>query len=330
MTENETGTVRRCPWAAVDPLLATYHDTERGRFPSTEAGLFEALSLDVLQRGRSWRDVLLRRESLRRAFAEFDPARVAEIDEAGVARISHDLGLHGHDGRVRAVAQNARRLLAARAEWGSGRDDVAAFATWLLATPPAAIVAELAERFRCVTTGSARNFVEAIGRVPLGHAPECWRARGVILDLDGMLPDDSHGAAPLDGAGDAIRALVGRHPLAVTCNRPLRAIRTTLAANGVDGVFEVIISAEQLAVDGTPADAFLLAAGRLALRPADCFVLAASSDGLDAADAAGMVAVLVSGSSTGGIPSAVGFDRVPGLVHDVIAARKGDPNLPNA
>jgi DNA-3-methyladenine glycosylase I len=311
---------RRCPWAT-DPLLAEYHDFERGRFPATEAGLFEALSLDVLQRGRAWREVLVRREDFRRAFSGFDPQRVAEVDEAGVARISQHLGLHGHDGRVRAVAQNARRLISARAEWGRGRDDVSAFGTWLRSTPSAGIIAELAERFRCVTVGSARNFLEAIGCVPLGHAPECWRARGIIFSLDGVVRLRAGGATPIDGAVPAIRAMATLHPLAAAGPGSLTAIRAALTERGLDGAFEVVVSADEVPGRDSGSDLYLLAASRLALRPADCLVVAANEDGVIAAHAAGTAVTRVRNGAGDLSSGAVLVDRIADIDADAIIAQ---------
>jgi DNA-3-methyladenine glycosylase I len=289
----------RCPWAQADPVLAAYHDHERGRFPASEARLFEALSLDVLQRGTPWRDVLRRRDEFDRAFCGFDPDRVAAVDEAAVGRISQALGLHGHDGRVRAVAQNARRLISARAEWGSGRDDSAAFASWLRSTAPSDIVVELAERFRCVSVGSARNFVEAIGRVPLGHDPACWRAHAVVVDLacvlDGAV-DRRNGAVAEDR--HAIRALAVRHPLAVIGAAPAAAIHAALGAVGMSEAFEVIVGTDDASAGAPAPDRHCAAAARLALRPTDCVAIEIGEDGIRGARAAGMAAVLLGGTGS--------------------------------
>jgi len=180
---------RRCPWAETDPLLREHHDRERGRFPADERSLFEALSMDVLKGGLSWRDVLARRSQLRLLFDGFDPERVATFGEERVGAICRDLQLPHHRGRIRAVTQNARRLLALRSEVGTGPDDADGFGRWLRATPPDRLPAELLHRFRLGGLGVARSFVEAIGLVALGHAPDCWRARAVVFDLDGVILD---------------------------------------------------------------------------------------------------------------------------------------------
>jgi len=180
---------RRCPWADADPLLGAYHDDERGRFPSTETSLFEALSLEILQGGCAWRDILTRREELRLAFAGFDPDQLAEAGEPRLSRACRNVGLKRHRGRVRAVVQNAPLLITARSEWGSGPDDRDAFGRWLWESPREQVRIELSSRFHAVSASGARNFTEAVGLAPLGHAPGCWRARAVILDLDGVLLD---------------------------------------------------------------------------------------------------------------------------------------------
>lgn len=180
---------RRCPWAETDPLLREHHDHERGRFPVGERALFEALSMDVLKGGLTWRDVLAGRDQFRLLFEGFDPERVATYGEERVGSICRELQLPHHRGRIRAVTQNARRLLACRGEWGSGPDDAEGFGRWLRATPPDVLPGELLRRFRLGGLGVARSFVEAIGLIALGHAPDCWRARAVIFDLDGVILD---------------------------------------------------------------------------------------------------------------------------------------------
>jgi HAD superfamily hydrolase (TIGR01509 family) len=180
---------RRCPWAEADPVLSEYHDAERGRFPASESALFEALSLEILQGGCAWRDILARRDALRRAFAGFDPDRLVEAVEPRLGRACRETGLARHRGRVRAVVQNAAVLIDARASWGSGPGDRGAFGRWLWTTPRDEVGRELAKRFHAVSATGARNFAEAVGLAPLGHAPGCWRARAVILDLDGVLVD---------------------------------------------------------------------------------------------------------------------------------------------
>jgi len=113
----------RCWWATgPDPLVA-YHDTEWGRGPRDEAGLFERLSLEAFQSGLSWWVVLQRREALRRAFAHFVPAEVAELTGRDVEHILADPRLIRNRAKVEAVISNARLLLDLHAE-GTGLADL--------------------------------------------------------------------------------------------------------------------------------------------------------------------------------------------------------------
>ena len=78
----------RPPWAAVDPLLKHYYDTEWGMPVRDERGLFERLSLEAFQSGLSWATILRKRDAFREAFAGFDPDVVATFGEHDVERLS--------------------------------------------------------------------------------------------------------------------------------------------------------------------------------------------------------------------------------------------------
>ncbi len=70
----------RPPWAASDPLLREYYDTEWGMPVRDEAGMFERLCLEGFQVGLSWRLILQKRERLREAFCGFVPEEVARME----------------------------------------------------------------------------------------------------------------------------------------------------------------------------------------------------------------------------------------------------------
>jgi len=78
---------KRCTWASVDaPLLLQYHDSEWGVPVHNDRKHFEVLVLSGAQAGLNWSLVLKKREGYRRAFDEFDPAKVARYsrDESRV------------------------------------------------------------------------------------------------------------------------------------------------------------------------------------------------------------------------------------------------------
>lgn len=103
--------LRRCGWAGADPLNVSYHDEEWGVPVFEEERLFEMLTLEGAQAGLSWLTILRKRDGYRRAFARFDPGRVAGFDAATVDRLVQDPGIVRHRGKIEATVNNARRIL---------------------------------------------------------------------------------------------------------------------------------------------------------------------------------------------------------------------------
>jgi DNA-3-methyladenine glycosylase I len=105
-------------WAASDPLLQEYYDTEWGMPVRDEQGLFERLSLEAFQSGLSWATILRKRPGFRAAFDGFDPDRVADYDEADVERLMADPGIVRNRRKIDATITNARATVALRADGG--------------------------------------------------------------------------------------------------------------------------------------------------------------------------------------------------------------------
>ena len=103
----------RC-WPTTDPLYIAYHDEEWGRPVTDERGLYERLCLEGFQSGLSWLTILRKRESFRRAFAEFDPDAVARFGERDVKRLLGDAGIVRHRGKIEATIANALGVLELR------------------------------------------------------------------------------------------------------------------------------------------------------------------------------------------------------------------------
>jgi DNA-3-methyladenine glycosylase I len=160
----------RC-WQTSDPRYLAYHDEEWGRPVWDERGLYERLCLEGFQAGLSWLTILRKREAFRRAFAGFDPGRVARFGGGDVERLLGDRGIVRHRGKIEAAIVNARATLRLR-ETG---------------TPLAALVWEhrdeadgsaLSRRlkaagFRFVGPTTAYAAMQACGIVN-GHRPDCW------------------------------------------------------------------------------------------------------------------------------------------------------------
>ncbi|MCG7321835.1 DNA-3-methyladenine glycosylase I [Arsenicicoccus bolidensis] len=108
----------RPPWAATDPLLRDYYDTEWGMPVRDERGVFERLSLEAFQSGLSWSTILRKRPAFRSAFADFDPDTVAAYGQRDVERLMGDAGIVRNRRKVEATITNARATVALRAEGG--------------------------------------------------------------------------------------------------------------------------------------------------------------------------------------------------------------------
>ena len=93
----------RPAWAAEDPLLMEYYDTEWGMPVRDEQGLYERICLEGFQAGLSWATILRKRPSFRAAFADFDPDVVAGFSEADVERLMGDAGIVRNRMKIRAT-----------------------------------------------------------------------------------------------------------------------------------------------------------------------------------------------------------------------------------
>jgi DNA-3-methyladenine glycosylase I len=109
----------RCAWAGTDPLYVAYHDEEWGVPVHDDRTLFEMLILEGAQAGLSWITILRKREAYRAAFDNFDPAIVAEYDEAKVAALLNDAGIVRNRLKIAGAIRNARAFLAVQNDVGS-------------------------------------------------------------------------------------------------------------------------------------------------------------------------------------------------------------------
>jgi DNA-3-methyladenine glycosylase I len=108
----------RPSWAAVDPLLREYYDTEWGMPVTDETGVFERLSLEGFQAGLSWATILRKRPAFRAAFDDFVPETVAAYTDADVERLMADAGIVRNRRKIEATITNARATIALREDMG--------------------------------------------------------------------------------------------------------------------------------------------------------------------------------------------------------------------
>ena len=109
----------RCDWAGSDPLYVAYHDREWGVPVHDDRLLFEFLVLEGAQAGLSWITILRKRDAYRRAFADFEPQKVARFDKRKIERLLADPGIVRNRQKVESAVGNARAYAKVQEEFGS-------------------------------------------------------------------------------------------------------------------------------------------------------------------------------------------------------------------
>jgi len=168
-----------CDIAPGHPHHGPYHAHEYGFPLSDDAALFERLCLEIFQAGLSWLIVLKKREAMRLAFEGFQLEKVAAYGEAEVERLLNDPGIIRNRRKVLAIIENAKRLQALSARYGS-------FAAWLAAQPvqPKEAWVKLFKQTFTFTGGEVVNeFLMSIGLLPGAHRPDC----PVQRELDALM-----------------------------------------------------------------------------------------------------------------------------------------------
>ncbi len=119
MAKKKTGDIVRCGWCGDDPLYTAYHDEEWGKPVRDDGLMFEFLILEGAQAGLSWITILRKREAYRKAFANFDPEKIARFGEKDVARLLGDAGIVRNRLKIGAAITNAQAFLKVVEERGS-------------------------------------------------------------------------------------------------------------------------------------------------------------------------------------------------------------------
>jgi DNA-3-methyladenine glycosylase I len=176
----------RCAWCQGDPSMAKYHDEEWGVPQRDPRMLWEMLMLEGFQAGLSWRTILHKRDAFRKAFAGFDPVKVARFGDRQVEKLLADPGIIRSRAKIEATIAAAGIYcdMQARGEdfaafcWsftdgkvlrGDGRSVPAS-------TPLSATVSkELKQRgFKFVGPVIVYAWMQAVGMVD-DHASDCFR-----------------------------------------------------------------------------------------------------------------------------------------------------------
>jgi DNA-3-methyladenine glycosylase I len=183
--------MKRCAWAGTDPLYCAYHDDEWGRPVRDDRVLFEFLVLEGAQAGLSWITILRKRPAYRRAFARFDPKKVARFKAADVRRLMADAGIVRNRLKIESAISNAQAFLAVQQEFGSFSAYLWGFAGGKplvnrprslkevpASTPLSDTISKDLKRrgFRFVGSTIVYAYLQAVGVVD-DHVRGCFRAR---------------------------------------------------------------------------------------------------------------------------------------------------------
>jgi len=110
--------VIRC-WDTDNPLYVRYHDEEWGTPVHDNRTLFEFLTLEGFQAGLTWELILKRRTTLRKAFDNFNPDKIARYTDEDVERLMKDPGVIRNRAKILATINNAGRFREVKKEFGS-------------------------------------------------------------------------------------------------------------------------------------------------------------------------------------------------------------------
>ena len=185
----------RCPWVPIDkPDYIAYHDEEWGVPVLDDRTMFEYLTLESAQAGLSWYTVLKKRRHYRKAFAQFDPARVARFGPCKIETLLQNEGLIRNRQKINAAVSNARAFLAVQEEFGSfceyiwrfvdGKSIVnrpRSFADYAATSPESdRLSADLKQRgFNFVGSTIVYAYMQATGLVN-DHAARCFGLKQIL------------------------------------------------------------------------------------------------------------------------------------------------------
>lgn len=112
--------LKRCFWVDLSkPFYVDYHDHEWGKPVHDDRVHFEFLILEGAQAGLSWVTILSRREAYRKAYAQFDPKKVAKFDQKKIEALLKNEGIIRNKLKIHSSINNAKLFLEIQKEFGS-------------------------------------------------------------------------------------------------------------------------------------------------------------------------------------------------------------------
>jgi DNA-3-methyladenine glycosylase I len=190
MPKSDEAQLVRCPWASCE-LSIRYHDEEWGVPVHDDRTLFEFLILEGAQAGLSWNTILNKRDNYRKAFAGFDPKKVAHYDRRKAGQLLRNPGIVRNRLKIASTIANAKAFLAVQKEFGSfdryiwqfvegkPRQNLPKSLQQVPARSPDsdAVSKDLKRRgFNFVGSTICYAFMQAVGMVN-DHVVDCFRSR---------------------------------------------------------------------------------------------------------------------------------------------------------
>lgn len=180
--------IERCPWTGADATYIHYHDEEWGVPMTNDRALFEKLMLEGFQAGLSWITILRKRENFRKAFHNFDAARIASYTARDIDRLLKNEGIIRNRAKIEATISNAKtyleiseRMPFAQYIWGfvEGRPIINALASKKDIKPETDVSKRMskalkADGFRFVGSTTLYAFMQSTGMVN-DHLVSCFR-----------------------------------------------------------------------------------------------------------------------------------------------------------
>jgi DNA-3-methyladenine glycosylase I len=180
----------RCEWANFDPFLTAYHDQEWGVPVHDDRQLFELLNLEGAQAGLSWLTILKKRSNYKKAFDNFDAAKIASYSEAKRAELLANEGIIRNRLKVNAFIENAKAFLRVKDEFGSfdnyvwrfvdNQPRVGGLNRDSVQEASKALSKDMKKRgFRFVGPTTVLAFMQAVGMVN-DHEQGCYRFKELV------------------------------------------------------------------------------------------------------------------------------------------------------
>ena len=180
----------RCPWCLKDGIYMDYHDSIWGHPEHDDQALFAKLVLDGAQAGLSWYTILIRTESYRKAFDNWDAEKIARYGPKDVERLMNDPGIIRNGAKVHSAIKNAQAYLRIM-ENGKGafndflwkhvdHEPVVNQWTDMAQVPASTTISDALSKdlkragFSFVGTTIVYAFMQAVGMVD-DHLLSCWR-----------------------------------------------------------------------------------------------------------------------------------------------------------